>query len=94
MDRGNRNSLLSKVIALLIAIGFSCLCGWGYLHFSLTFTLLGFPGGLVYLMISQTGPEDGAAKIILELLYLIFNTAFYFFVVRFIQKRIAHRAAV
>jgi len=42
-------------------------------------------------MISQTGAEDGTAKIILELLYLVVNTAFYFFVIRFIQKRIAHR---
>jgi hypothetical protein len=94
MDRDNRKFLLSKIIALLIAIGFSCLCGWGYLHFSLTFTLFGSPGGLAYLMISQTGSEDGAAKIILELLYLIVNTAFYFFVIRFIQKRIAHRTTV
>ncbi|SEG35210.1 hypothetical protein SAMN05421819_2634 [Bryocella elongata] len=80
------------VWAAVLAISFTALCGWGYLHFSPAFTILGAPGVLAYLAISQTDSEDGVAKLMLEALYVLVNSLFYYFVIRFIQRRLLRKA--
>jgi len=89
-----RSYLTKKSAALFLGIAFSCLCGWVYAHsFNLVFVILGAPGGLAYLAISQTNAEDGAAKLALEGLYLVVNSAFYYMVFRYAQRLIARRIA-
>lgn len=88
-----RSFFLSKTLAVVLGLGFSCLCGWGLLHLMLVFVILGAPGGIVYLALSQTNAEDGAAKLLLEALYLFVNWIFYFVVFLCIQKLIERRIA-
>jgi hypothetical protein len=77
--------------ALVLGIAISGLCAWGFLHESFLLFLFGLPGELAYVLISETGPEDGIAKILLEVLNLVVNMVFYYFLIRFIQSRIARR---
>jgi hypothetical protein len=90
---------VNKLWALIAAMAISGLSGWGFLHFdhwplaSAIAFFAGLPGELAYFMISQTNSEDGTAKLLLELLNLVVNTVFYYFVICLIQSRIARRRA-
>ena len=77
---------MQKAWAMILATCISALCGWGYLHLVTPLEILGLPGGLAYFAISQTGPEDGIAKLLLEALNVIVNTVFYYFLIRCIQR--------
>ena len=87
--KSGRGSRSARIWALTFAIALAGLCGWGYLHLITPLELLGGAGGLVYLLISQTNSEDGIAKLSLEVLNVVVNTVVFFFIIRFIQRRIS-----
>ena len=70
---------------LIVSLIPSGLSAWGLVHLVAPLIYLGFPGVMVFVMVAGV---HGTMNVVGGILFVIVNTAFYFFVFRFFMRRL------
>jgi hypothetical protein len=81
-------------LLLTVAFAFASLCGWGTMHFIKPLFFLGFPGGMLFVMIDGVhGTSNAIQHGIAVVLYLMGNTVLYFLLLRLLIRILPNRPA-